>query len=104
MDLFNLLEDSLNNTSTEPMDEMEDFIDNVMLAADMAADSSGFFMITVTIENVDGKMAYVPRIFCTCADDDIATIIESEIVNIAAEAHRESSLEKLKKLLRKRSK
>lgn len=107
-DLFELLEESLNNRPVKPKfydqetEEMEEFIDNVMLAADMAAESRGFFMITVSVEPVDGKIAYVPRLFASCADDDIATVIHAELLNIAAISHQQTSFDKLKKLLRRR--
>ncbi len=113
-ELFELLEDSLNCRPVKPQfydqetEEMEEFIDNVMFAADMAAESRGFFMITVSLESVDGKLAYVPRLFAACADDDIATIIQSEIWNIAAITHDETpidegtSFERLRRILRKR--
>jgi len=106
-DIFNLLSLSLGDAipaEPDPLEEMEEFIDSVMLAADMAAESRGFFMLTVSVEPVDGKLSYVPRIFCTCASDEIADIIQSEILNIAAVAHEESSLEKLKAILKKRGK
>lgn len=111
-DIFNLLEDSLSESEEikrpydqEAEDDMDEFMDNVMLAADMAADSRGFFMITITIESVKGRLAYVPRLFAAFADDDVADVLQTEIVNVAhIIEEQEPRSSRLRRMLRRRRK
>jgi hypothetical protein len=101
IDLFNLLDNSLRNRKVQEVSE-EDFIDGVMQSADLASEGRGFLMISVGITPINGKMAYVPTIISLCANDDVATVIESEILQLAAMSHEHTTFDKLKSIIRKR--
>lgn len=74
----------------ESVEENDEYVDFLCQAMDVASDADAFFVLSVK-ETEDG-MGYLPQCFAVSQSEIASILLEAQIVQLAADAHRHASM------------
>jgi hypothetical protein len=87
----------------EAEEQIERFINSINQATEALMDGDGFMLISVRRISSNSGIALVPIVLGDAIDAETRTLIEAQLLQIAASIHSETAMEMFKHIMRKKN-